>query len=184
MDICVASFCEDGAYSFNHLNTSQEIHAEINEIPLDAFLFVFFLFKNEHVMVEELLQLLICEVDTQLFKAVELWFFCGWEGQTINQKVLYRSTFSCSTRFLLKTNKDFFIRSTQIGGALKQQQKSRLGGARWQVFEIFNQLWDFFFHKGSNIENDNEEVWFSKRQDFGGVVNCLLFKGLHLKRLL
>ena len=168
MDICVASFCEDGAYSFNHLNTSQEIHAEINEIPLDAFLFVFFLFKNEHVMVEELLQLLICEVDTQLFKAVELWFFCGWEGQTINQKVLYRSTFSCSTRFLLKTNKDFFIRSTQIGGALKQQQKSRLGGARWQVFEIFNQLWDFFFIRVPTLKTIMKRFGSAKDKTLGG----------------
>jgi hypothetical protein len=60
------------SYSFDHLNASQEIHAEINEIPCDAFLFVFFLFENEHVMVEELLQLFVGEVDAQLFEAVVL----------------------------------------------------------------------------------------------------------------
>ena len=65
------------AYSFNHLNTSQEIHAEINESPVNTLFLVFFLFKNEHVMVEELLQLFVGEVDTQLFETVELWMDFG-----------------------------------------------------------------------------------------------------------
>lgn len=39
----------------NQLNTSCKIHSEIDEGPVDTFSFVFFLFKNEHVMVKELL---------------------------------------------------------------------------------------------------------------------------------
>ena len=49
-----------------------QVHAEIDESPFDTFTFVLFLLKNEHVMVEELLQFLICEVNTQLFKTVVL----------------------------------------------------------------------------------------------------------------
>ena len=60
---------------FNKLDASQQVHAEINESPVNTLFLVFFLFKNEHVMVEELLQLFVGEVNTQLFKAVELWFY-------------------------------------------------------------------------------------------------------------
>ena len=31
-----------------------------------------FLFENEHVMVEELLQLFVCEVDAKLFEGIEV----------------------------------------------------------------------------------------------------------------
>ena len=37
-----------------------------------TFFFIFFLFQNEHVMVEELLKLFICVIDTKLFKSVEV----------------------------------------------------------------------------------------------------------------
>jgi hypothetical protein len=57
---------------FNKLNASQQVHAEINESPVNTLFLIFFLFKNEHVMVEELLQLLVGEVNTQLFEAVVL----------------------------------------------------------------------------------------------------------------
>jgi hypothetical protein len=60
------------SYSFNHLNTGQQVHAEIDKGPVNTFFLVFLLFKNEHVMVEELLQLLVGEVNTQLFETVEL----------------------------------------------------------------------------------------------------------------
>jgi hypothetical protein len=49
-----------------------EIHAEVNKRPLNAFALVLFLLEDEHVMVEELLQLLVGEVDAELLKAVEL----------------------------------------------------------------------------------------------------------------
>jgi hypothetical protein len=59
-------------YLFNHLNASQQVHAEINESPVDTLFLVFLLLEDEHVMVEELLELLICEVNTQLFETVVL----------------------------------------------------------------------------------------------------------------
>jgi hypothetical protein len=49
-----------------------EIHAKVNKSPFNALALIFFLFKDEHVVVEELLQLFIGEVDAQLLKAVEL----------------------------------------------------------------------------------------------------------------
>jgi len=49
-----------------------QIHAEINEGPFDSFALVFFLFQNEHVMIEELLQFFVSEIDAQLFETVVL----------------------------------------------------------------------------------------------------------------
>lgn len=59
-------------YLLDQLNTSGQIHAEIDKHPINALSFVFFLFQYEHVMVEKLLQFLVGEVDTELFKPVEL----------------------------------------------------------------------------------------------------------------
>jgi hypothetical protein len=59
-------------YLFNELNTGQQVHAKINESPDDSLLLVFLLFQNEHVVIEELLESLVCEIDTQLLKAVFL----------------------------------------------------------------------------------------------------------------
>ena len=60
-------------YLFNQVNTCLQIHAKIDESPLDSFALVFLLLENEHVMVKELLQLFVCEVDAQLLETVELW---------------------------------------------------------------------------------------------------------------
>ena len=60
------------SHLLHQLNASLEIHAKVDEDPVDALLLVLFLLKYEHVMVEELLQFLVGEVDTQLFEAVEL----------------------------------------------------------------------------------------------------------------
>ena len=49
-----------------------QVHTEIHEDPVNTFPLVLFLLKNEHVVVEELLQLLIGEVDAKLFETVEL----------------------------------------------------------------------------------------------------------------
>jgi len=49
-----------------------KVHAEVNELPLNAFLFVLFLFQHEHVMVEELLQTLVGVVDAQLLERIVL----------------------------------------------------------------------------------------------------------------
>lgn len=60
-------------YLFNQINTSLQIHAKIDEGPLDAFALVLFLLEHKHVVVEELLQLFVCEVDAQLFESIVLW---------------------------------------------------------------------------------------------------------------
>ena len=57
---------------FKKLNASLQIHSEINESPLNSFLFVLFLFKHKHVVVEKLLQFLVGKVDAKLLESVEL----------------------------------------------------------------------------------------------------------------
>ena len=59
-------------YLLNECNTSFEIHAEVNELPDDAFLLVLLLLEDEHVMVEELLQTLVGVVDAKLLERVVL----------------------------------------------------------------------------------------------------------------
>jgi hypothetical protein len=59
-------------YLLDQLNTSEQIHAEINEGPVDALLLVLLLFQDEHVMVKELLEFLVSEVNTDLLEAVVL----------------------------------------------------------------------------------------------------------------
>ena len=59
-------------YLLNQINTGQQVHTEIDEGPVDTLFLVFFLLQDEHVVVEELLQLLIGEVNTQLLETVEL----------------------------------------------------------------------------------------------------------------
>ena len=61
------------AYLLNQINASLQVHTEVDELPLNALIFVLFLFQYEHVMVEKLLVSLVGAVDTQLLKAVELW---------------------------------------------------------------------------------------------------------------
>lgn len=58
------------------LDGSFKIKTEVDELPDDSFLLVLFLFQNEHVVVEELLEPLIGQVDAQLLESVELkWGF-------------------------------------------------------------------------------------------------------------
>merc|ERR1719422_1753131 len=54
-----------------HVNARLQVHAKVNISPVQTFLDVFLLFKGEHVLVEELLELLVDIVDTDLFKGVE-----------------------------------------------------------------------------------------------------------------
>ena len=60
------------AHLLNKLNASSQIHAKVNELPVNSLLLVLFLLEDKHVMVEELLQFFIGEVDTQLFQTVVL----------------------------------------------------------------------------------------------------------------
>lgn len=75
---CFFFFCEwleivsDFFYLLNEINCLLKVHAKVNECPLNALASVFFLLKDEHMMIEELLQLLVGEVDAKLFKTVEL----------------------------------------------------------------------------------------------------------------
>ena len=59
-------------YLFNQVNGFFQIHTEIDKFPVDTFFLVFFLFKNEHSVVEKLLEFFVGQVDTQLFKGVVL----------------------------------------------------------------------------------------------------------------
>jgi len=56
------------AYLLNKFDSRLKIKTEVDESPLNAFALVFFLFKLEHRVVEQLLQLLVCVVDAQLLK--------------------------------------------------------------------------------------------------------------------
>merc|ERR1711971_1114146 len=53
-----------------HVDARLEIHAEVNIGPVETLLDVFLLLKGEHVLVEELLELLVDVVDTDLLEAV------------------------------------------------------------------------------------------------------------------
>lgn len=57
---------------FNEIDTSEQVHSEIDKLPVNAFLGVRLLFQHEHVMVKELLQLLVGEVDAKLLETVVL----------------------------------------------------------------------------------------------------------------
>ena len=66
---------ETTAYTnlFNQINGSFQIHTKVNEVPVDSFFLVLFLFKNEHVMVEELLQFLVRQINAKLIERVILY---------------------------------------------------------------------------------------------------------------
>ena len=57
---------------FDEIDALLEVHAEVDELPLDAFLTVLLLLEHEHVVVEELLQTLVGVVDAQLLERVVL----------------------------------------------------------------------------------------------------------------
>ena len=59
-------------YLLNELNAGLQVETEIDEGPLDTFTSVLFLFENEHVVIEELLQLLVDKVNPQLLEGVVL----------------------------------------------------------------------------------------------------------------
>ena len=66
---------KDGKQShglLHELDSGLQIHAEVHHLPLDALPDVLPLLQHEHVVVEELLQLLVTEVDADLLESVEL----------------------------------------------------------------------------------------------------------------
>ena len=62
-------------YLFQEVDGVLQVHTKIDKGPLDTFTFVLFLLKNEHVVVEELLQFLVGEIDAKLLETVVLRFF-------------------------------------------------------------------------------------------------------------
>ena len=60
------------AHLFDQVDTGLQVHAKVDERPLDPLFLVLFLLQHKHVVVEELLQLFVGEVDAQLLKRVEL----------------------------------------------------------------------------------------------------------------
>merc|ERR1712045_1084632 len=61
---------QEGHGLLKHGDARAEIHTEVAVGPVKTLLDVFLLLEGEHVLVEELLQLLIDVVDTDLLKAV------------------------------------------------------------------------------------------------------------------
>merc|ERR1712015_525369 len=61
---------EEGHRLLKHVNALLEIHAEVDVGPLQTLTDVHLLLKGEHVVVEELLELLVDIVDADLFEAV------------------------------------------------------------------------------------------------------------------
>ena len=61
-----------GTNLLDELDAGGQVHPEVDERPLNAFLLVLLLLQHEHVVVEKLLQFLVGEVDAQLLQAVEL----------------------------------------------------------------------------------------------------------------
>ena len=85
-----AFFFEDGhdsQRSFNQVQSCGQVHAEVHHAPLDSFLAVLFLFKDEHMMVEKLLQFLVRVVDAQLLECVEFKDFKSGNIQDTDEKV-------------------------------------------------------------------------------------------------
>lgn len=63
---------EPRQHLLDEVDAGLQVHAKVNELPLDALPLVLLLLQHEHVVVEELLQLLVGKVDAELLEAVEL----------------------------------------------------------------------------------------------------------------
>ena len=59
-------------YLFNEVDGWLEVETKVDEGPLDALSFVLLLLEDEHGVVEELLELLVCVVDAHLLERVRL----------------------------------------------------------------------------------------------------------------
>lgn len=58
-------------YLFDQIDGRLKIQAEVHKFPIDVLSTIFFLFENEHGVIEQLLEFLIGVVDTHLFKGVQ-----------------------------------------------------------------------------------------------------------------
>ena len=63
---------EDSHWILKQLEAGSEVHAKVAGHPNNSLPHVFLLLQHEHSVVEELLQFFVYQVDTDLFKSVEL----------------------------------------------------------------------------------------------------------------
>merc|ERR1719400_484662 len=56
----------------HELDSGLQVHAKVHHLPLNPLPDILLLLEDEHVVVEELLELLVTEIDTNLLKSVEL----------------------------------------------------------------------------------------------------------------
>ena len=69
MITCHSPFtCTPHPHLLNEVNARLQIQPKVNEGPVNAFSLVLLLFQDEHGVVEQLLELLIGVVDTELLK--------------------------------------------------------------------------------------------------------------------
>ena len=62
----------NGIGQLDQINCRLQVVSEVDELPLDLLSGILLLFQNEHVVVEELLELLVRVVDAELLEAVVL----------------------------------------------------------------------------------------------------------------
>ena len=79
-------------YLLNEFNAGGQVHAEVDELPVDALLLVLLLLQHEHVVVEKLLQLLVGEVDAQLLHAVVL--KTNRKRSYLNKRIIQREKYN------------------------------------------------------------------------------------------
>ena len=74
-----------------------------------TFFLVFFLFQNEHMMVEKLLKLFICEVDAKLFKSIEFENFKTSNIKNTNEEVTWEISCQGSVDNVHKPFEETFV---------------------------------------------------------------------------
>merc|ERR1712141_171716 len=76
---CISSFGEERLFFKNcqkthgflkHINAFLQVHSKVNIGPIKALSNIFLLFQCKHVLIEKLLEFLITEIDTKLFKSI------------------------------------------------------------------------------------------------------------------
>lgn len=81
-------------YLLNEVDARLKVEPKVDELPFNALLLVLLLLQDEHVMVEELLELLVGEVDAQLLKRVHLkpYSVCRGGKHTLSGQILWHTT--------------------------------------------------------------------------------------------
>jgi hypothetical protein len=93
---------------FDQFDTSSQIHTKIDGLPVDTFFLVFFLFKDEHMVVEELLEFFVGEIDAQLFEGVETENFKTGDIQTTDEEGSWQVSGKSFVTLFSNKVKEFF----------------------------------------------------------------------------